>query len=578
MPFFSLVFLRTRKEKCTFAHLLCKLMKKFYLSLCFWCIAGVLLAVPAQRILRQVRLADGSVVEAMLLGDEHFAWYETTDGRILEETEAGYVVGTEPPDGIRHRARQVQRASVRHLGSQASAPLPSIGSPLIPVILVEFQDSIFHVGQTEEEQKNYFDLFCNGTRDGNLYKGHGSYGAIRDYFSDQSRGQFTPEFMVLGTVKLDNPESEYGKHSGSAKDANFSGFCRDAITMAMDKFSDVDWMQFNNRGRNQVDMVFLIFAGCGEADGGHDDTLWPKWSSLNMTIGDVTFRSALCGNEVVIGSNETYNGVRPAGIGVLCHEMNHALGLPDFYDTSLKAFGMDIWSVMDYGEYAGAGYQPIGMSAYEREFMGWETMEELTQPGWLTLEPTATAGKGYKIVNAENPDEYYIIENRQPVGWDGAACRFGHGLQVTHVDFDANRWSSNTVNTDSFHQRMTIIAANNRYIGTCVRSATGADLITTWSGNCYPFENNDSLTAYSVPAATVFTAAGFMHKDLNSIHENDDKTVTLYFGNDFTVGMSEVASARPARRPRLFDLAGRRVQGTPRSGLYINDGRKVVIP
>lgn len=579
MPLFSPVFLRTRREKCTFAHLLCELMKKFYLLLCFWCIVGALLAVPAQRILRQVRLADGSVVEAMLLGDEHFAWYETIDGRILEETEAGYVVAAETPDGVRHRARQVLRAGVRHLGSQASAPLPSIGSPRIPVILVEFQDSVFHVGQTEEEQKNFFDLFCNGTRNGNLYKDHGSYGAIRDYFSDQSRGQFTPDFVVLGTVKLDKPESEYGKHNGNNKDVNFPGFCRDAITKAMDKFSDIEWMQFNNRGRNQVDMVFLVFAGCGEANGGHDDTLWPKWSPLNMTIGGVTFRSALCGNEMHLApSNKTYNGVRPEGIGILCHEMNHALGLPDFYDVNYKNFGMDLWSIMDYGQYAGAGYQPIGMNAYEREFMGWETMEKLTQSGWLTLEPTATTGKGYKIVNAENPDEYYIIENRQPVGWDEAACNFGHGLQVTHVDFDSNRWSNNSVNTDGNHQRMTIIAANNRYIGTCVTSATAADLIKTWNGNCYPFETNDSLTANSVPAATVFTAAGFMHKDLNSIRENDDKTVTLYFGNDFTVGVSEVASEMPARSQSVFDLAGRRVLGAPRSGLYIVDGRKVAIP
>jgi M6 family metalloprotease-like protein len=79
---------------------------------------------------------------------------------------------------------------------------------------------------------------------------------------------------------------------------------------------------------------------------------------------------------------------------------------------------MDLWSIMDYGQYGNNGYAPAPMTNYEREFMGWLQIEELTEAGWLTLDPLGTGGKGYKIVNPENANEYYVIENRQPVGWD----------------------------------------------------------------------------------------------------------------------------------------------------------------
>ena len=161
---------------------------------------------------------------------------------------------------------------------------------------------------------------------------------------------------------------------------------------------------------------------------------------------------------------------------------------------------------------------------------------------------------------------------------------------VTHVDYDADRWSSNTVNTlrksEPDHQRMTIFAANNRYIGTCVKTASSADLILTWKGNMYPFvpddgeaQRNDSLTAYSTPAAIVYTAAGFMNKDLHGICENADKSVSVYFGEGYEAAVGVAAlphEGMAAKRREIYDLTGRRV-ARPAKGVYIINGKKYFI-
>ena len=68
-----------------------------------------------------------------------------------------------------------------------------LGSPRIPVILVNFSDEKLTVTETARGIADYYDKYCNGTRDGILYTGAGSRGAVRDYFAQQSDSLFLPE-------------------------------------------------------------------------------------------------------------------------------------------------------------------------------------------------------------------------------------------------------------------------------------------------------------------------------------------------------------------------------------------------
>ena len=551
---------------------------------------ATLLAVPAQRVRKTVRLADGTPLAVTLVGDEHFSWLVADDGTLVEplDAEGDVYVRTSLTLAAESRRALAARRAPKRVGSQATAPLPAFGTVRVPVVLVNFADSVFTVGETDEEIRAYYDLFCNGTRDGELYKGHGSYGSVRDYFMQQSGGLFQPEFTIIGPVTLPNPESAYGKNdsTSTSKDTGYSSFRKDAITAATAIYEG-DWMDFDNQGKGQVDLIFYVYAGCGENSGADATTLWPKESTASTTVNGIKFATTGCTSEsslVFVEKDKVMvpSSSRPDGIGVFCHEVSHALGLPDFYDTSYQAFGMDLWSLMDYGCYANNGYQPGGYNAYERDFMGWRALETLTEPCDLVLQPMEAGGIGYKIVNDENPDEYYIIENRQSVGWDETLGRMGHGLLVTHVDYDASAWRNNRVNTRVDHQRMTIIAANDRYVGTTI-SRDFAEWRKTWEGNLYPYkktawEYNDSLTANSVPAATVYTKSGFMYKNLNAIKEQEDGSVTLHFGNDYdVVGIRPLSADERRRTQDVYDLTGRRLTGREASlapGIYVVGGRK----
>lgn len=426
-----------------------------------------------------------------------------------------------------------QHRAPRRIGSQATAPLKARGVQRVPVVLAAFQDIKFSAAETDSAVNAFYHRFCNGLDNGQLYTGHGSHGSIRDYFIEQSDSVFRPEFTIIGPVVLDSMASFYGRRSGNTNDVNSTKFYNEATAKAMEVYED--WDRFDNDHNGTIDMIFFIFAGLGEnnTNGKYPNLLWPKETTRSTTInGRVFATSALTCEARPKKWNEDRTEVletQTDGVGVFIHELSHALGLPDFYDTKYKAFGMDLWSVMDYGEYAGNGYNPGNYTAYERDFMGWRPLKKLEEPCVLTISCFADGGYGYKIQNDSSVNEYYIIENRQPRGWDDQVGLAGHGLQVTHVDYDASRWNANAVNTDADHQRMTIIAANNNYNGTNTSGITKSAWMAMLAGNLYPGDTfNYNLTDESVPAATVYVG-GLMHKPIRNITENEDGTVTICF-------------------------------------------------
>ena len=159
------------------------------------------MAVPAEHIRCSVRLVDGTEVMATLYGNHNYSWMLTDDGIVLEESEEqpGLFVRTsltleEAGQRMVALSESHHRHAPRRIGAQSTAPLPSVGSPKIPVLLVSFADEDFTVADTDEKVREFYDLYCNGTRDGHLYTAHKSRGSIRDYFIEQSDSLFQPEF------------------------------------------------------------------------------------------------------------------------------------------------------------------------------------------------------------------------------------------------------------------------------------------------------------------------------------------------------------------------------------------------
>jgi hypothetical protein len=219
-----------------------------------------------------------------------------------------------------------------------------------------------------------------------------------------------------------------------------------------------------------------------------------------------------------LGLGETIDG-----IGTLCHEFSHCLGIPDMYDTEDNGcFGMSQWDLMDHGCYNDNGFIPCGYTSYERMLCGWLRPVVLTSPCEVTdMQPLSKNGLAYLIYNTKAPQEYYLLENRQQVGWDKALP--GSGLLILHVDEDEEVWYENRVNADPTHQHCTIFHADNN------SGTTICDL----QGDPYPYGENDSLTTTSIPAATLYhhsvESDDHMPVAITHILEQDDGTVSFRF-------------------------------------------------
>ena len=147
----------------------------------------------------------------------------------------------------------------RRIGTRASAALPSMGSPKIPVILVQFPNKHFVSGLAEGDSctdeskqelvRQFYEKYCNGDGTSEYWKDGGSFGSIREYFRDQSNGLFTPEFVVIGPVTLDNSYGYYGANSANSHDVRISTFYADAMKKAV-KTSDA-WNEFDCRRRRE---------------------------------------------------------------------------------------------------------------------------------------------------------------------------------------------------------------------------------------------------------------------------------------------------------------------------------------
>ena len=124
------------------------------------------------------------------------------------------------------------------------------------------------------------------------------------------------------------------------------------------------------------------------------------------------------------------------GIGTICHEFTHCLGLPDIYDTAYGGgYGMGYWDLMNSGSYNSNGYIPAGFTSYEKMYCGWSQPIELKNDTVITgMKPLSEGGESYIIYNDANRNEYYLLENRQKTGWDAGIP--GNGLLVIHVDYD----------------------------------------------------------------------------------------------------------------------------------------------
>ena len=538
-------------------------MKKriLFLSLTMAACMGTmpLYAIPANPTPRVVTQPDGTTLTVSLQGDEYGSWYVASDGsyvtlcpdgyyRYVELDAAGNPVASNrvacdvdskdakmergalssETQAIGYRLSAMRQANFEKRSYKhrpQGAPLKKIARQAAEtpvevrgiVLLVQFQDVKFSENGTVEN------ISALMNEPGNDYMG--AIGSARDYFTAQSYGKFQPVFDVVGPVTLDNNASYYGGNDRSGNDMRPEELiieaCQKASAQGLCDMSDYDL-----DGDGWVDLVYVIYAGYAESSGAPAWTVWPHmWyvyqgAGRTVMVDGVRLDMYACSSELS-GTSGSYMD----GIGSFCHEYSHTLGLPDIYDTQGYNFGMDIWSIMDYGCYAEDGRIPVGYSAYERSYCGWLDIEELTTAASVVLPYIGENERAYKV--AANEKQYFTFETRLQQGWDVGLP--SEGLMIVKVDYDATVWNNNTVNVSSVRPRLQIVPADN--------SLSERSL----EGDLYPYAGNNAFTSSSSPAMKIYNTV-ISNKPVENIAYDKASGVVTF---DFMGGAPSVALDAP---------------------------------
>lgn len=429
-------------------------MKKTILSLLAIATVTTAYAVPARRGILTVEQPDGSTIEVLRSGNEFSPRTTTVDGKILTSDANGNLV----PAGeitLASSARRSPRHNAPKKQRLVESSFVAKGNVKTLAILVEYSN----LGYTIKNPKDYFTRLFNAPD----FKDNGTYGSIGQYFRDQSHGMFNPQFDVYGPVVLPNTQRYYGKNDSDGMDMYAHEMAIDACNL-LD--SIIDFTQYDADNDGYIDNVYIIYPGLGESGYGASTTVWPhswdieeaysleKFDSYNLILDGKKLNHYAC-------SSELLSGTLPEGIGTICHEFSHVLGLPDLYNTrnsDINDTPCD-WSILDQGSYADNGYTPVGYSSFERYSLEWITPVEITDtPANYEFGDLATQ-RHCGIVRTSKDNEFFLFENRQKTGWD--AYIPATGMLAWHIDYQPDKWDKNTVNNTSSHQCVDLLRADN---------------------------------------------------------------------------------------------------------------------
>ena len=513
-------------------------MKKLSILLMALTIAIVASGEPANPIPVSITQPDGTKLQLKLVGDEFYHFNTTIDGYTVVNVNGKWEyamksgnkltstgVLAHDPEVRNTQEQQFLSTTAKYLvdeqgtnnaqKARSSHDKKNHGQkePVIDysqfrglIILINFNDRQFLM----DNPNDFYDKLCNTENYSGFYH-NGRFqrctGSVRDYYYDNSMGQFDPDFDIVGPVNLD-----YSCYEGNDK-------AREIFKASLDAVDDqVDFSLYDADNDGEIDMVFFMVAGYSSSySGNNDGYLWPHMSYLidwwsgwppqpyvydGKTMG--TYASSC-----EIYGWESQGTTMPNAIGTICHEFGHVLGLPDLYDTDYSNNGGESnhpgsWDVMAGGSGNNYGRNPVGYSLWERWELGFtDTPAELTL-GAQSLTAVDVSNTGY-MMQSPNENEFFLFENRQPGKWDSALP--GHGLVITRVDYSNEQaWWNNEVNCNPAHNYDEL------------RHASGSGA----SGVPFPGQNNVTYINSSSDPGLVTWAGDACQYALNNIAENNN--------------------------------------------------------
>ncbi|MFA6806729.1 MAG: M6 family metalloprotease domain-containing protein [Bacteroidales bacterium] len=503
----------------------------------FYClfvlVASSLWAIPASNQIFTQRQSDGRSITFTLNGDEFIWWAKSVDNFTLIGNNGGelvYAIKDEKGDlipssvlasnpeertieeklflnqlgkGLFYSDNQLDKVrkkrNDRYKDNKKNSiqRIPTTGNPNFLVILVNFSDVSFD---------SYNISQINNQISQTNYTSNGATGSVKDYFFDNSMGLLNANFTVVGPFTLPHTRAYYGAQTSYDVDSLPNQMAYDAVSLAN---SNVNFASFDNDNDGFVDMVHIIYPGRGQHNGGGTDAIWAHSSNFpsGTSFDGVNFYKYSCSSELQYDQSCD-------GIGAICHEMSHVLGLPDFYDTDYAGSGglsihLGSWDLMASGGYNNNSFTPPFLSGVERKILGWVNPIVITDSLICSLPPLSDSNKVYRINLSSN--EYLMLENRNQKRWD--EYTEGKGILVFHCDNAKinNFYDINTIPTD---RGCFIEPANGNYDSSFTSST--------------PFPGSNNVTYILNPTLKNGTVTDIT---INNITYNQDSIITFNYNN-----------------------------------------------
>lgn len=393
------------------------------------------------------------------------------------------------------------------------------GDRKILIVLLQFPDVNFTIPKDE------FDALFNQK---NYNKGS-SIGSVKDYFDEVSGGKLNLSSTIIGPFTTKNKMAYYGKNSGiGGLDANVFEMFKECLDYAKTK---VDLSEYDVDGDGFIDNLHIIYSGYGEESGASANTIWAHESSFSPVTIEYGLKIDRYSCSPELRGN---NGNKISSIGPPCHEICHALGAEDYYDTDYstggKYEGTSIWDLMGSGSWNKDGDIPAWPNSFIRAYnFGWEEPIILTKNGDYDFQINSK----YKIFRIDTPEEndFFLLEYHNKEFFHSGEP--SSGILIYHLGPDLHSRAKKNVINSTFPQQCYPVCASSSYV-TPTKDPTSYGKIA--KEECL-FSDQFGFTSFSsltTPAAYTFSGknAGFT---ISNIHTGANGIPSFCFTSDISM-------------------------------------------
>lgn len=521
------------------------------MTLCM--LAGVqqVSAAPAMPGVIQIFQPDGNLINAHIIGDQYQNWVEADNGcAIVMNQQTGYwefavqdAKGNMIPSGTIYQSdvnypgslksqlfANTTQSAVLNIASGPGLALSgawgsnaATGDKKMLVILVSFANRAF-VSTPSDWNTTFFSSTAGAK-------------SLANYFNDNSIGKVS--ISPVTHTQTGNPAGVIsvtlaGNHPNTGSVLNLATettWANQALAAAS-SYIDFSTLDTNANGVLDTDeaSVYFILSGYDASSTTELPSIWSHSTidftgSPELTVDGIKIRRWSA-------TGERADAAQRTRMGIVTHEAAHLLfNLPDLFDTTAKTPGVGIFSLMGTGCWGLTladfvqGATPVNLDAWSRQYLGWATPRiPMTTASMTFAGALSSANAPVKLADPRvSTNEYYLIENRPPTGWDAGMLRsfvdsWSGGLLVLHIDEGIGSPALNTINhyTAGGHQGVMVDEAstvNGSLYLTGTSFSDGNKRHLFYSGN------NGSFTSSTTPNSK------------------------LYDGTNIGVGVSAISSA-----------------------------------